>query len=326
MGAECGYLDELDCDNIQALERHIAHLENHIANLEDPSLAPVTLHDPYEQFHRMQGPHQGSVQRHRLSELSLRALACIEFRLLPFMRTFILPGQALQTDHSAALLNAIYLVGAHCSNDPQMHGLQAELLTLTLEHLAVGLNNPTPTAIMHALQTEVLLASYFFSNNCALEGTYRANAAADMALACRLHVIGSLCGPTSDVLPISIPYRLAVPANVVEMGECINAFWTVYALDKAWSFALGYASAFTDDERKGTEIDVPWPLTVHDNMPASLRTVKVFVYGASPAHAQESWLALHAKAISLMEHATRTASLISGGEHLPYHSDQSRDL
>lgn len=194
-----------------------------------------------------------------------------------------------------------------------MHGLQAELLTLTLEHLAVGLNNPTPTAIMHALQTEVLLASYFFSNNCALEGTYRANAAADMALACRLHVIGSLCGPTSDVLPISIPYRLAVPANVVEMGECINAFWTVYALDKAWSFALGYASAFTDDERKGTEIDVPWPLTVHDNMPASLRTVKVFVYGASPAHAQESWLALHAKAISLMEHATRTASLISGG-------------
>lgn len=74
MGAECGYLDELDCDNIQALERHIAHLENHIANLEDPSLAPVTLHEPYEQFHRMQGPHQGSVQRHRLSELSLRAL------------------------------------------------------------------------------------------------------------------------------------------------------------------------------------------------------------------------------------------------------------
>lgn len=149
------------------------------------------------------------------------------------MRTLALSGQAHQTDHSAALLNAIYLVGACCSSDPQMRGLQAELLTLTSEHLALGLNNPTPTVFMHALQTEVLLANYFFSNKRALEGTYRANAAAAMALACRLHVIGSVRGPTSDVLPISIPYRLAAPTNVVEMGERINAFWTIYALDKA---------------------------------------------------------------------------------------------
>ncbi|EED83463.1 predicted protein [Postia placenta Mad-698-R] len=191
--------------------------------------------------------------------------------------------------------------------------LQEELLTLTSEYLTVGLNNPTPTAFMHALQMEVLLASYFFSNNRTLEGTYRANAVAAMALACRLHVIGSVCGPTSNVWPISILYRLAAPTNVVEMGERINAFWTIYALDKAWSFALGYASAFMDDKRKGTEIDVPWPLTVYDNMLVSLHTVKVFVSGASPAHAQESLLALCVKAILLMEHATRIVNLFPGG-------------
>lgn len=58
-------------------------------------------------------------------------------------------------------------------------------------------------------------------------------------------------------------------------------------------------------------------------MPAGLRTVKAFVSGTSPAHAQESLLALHAKAISLMEHATRIAHFIAGGTgYVPVEASQ----
>lgn len=355
VASECGYNDEPPPDSVSGLQRQIARLENRIASLINPSFTPITLHDPYERYHQWQAQsratpqnqdpthnqtpvqtpmqrqpslqRQSPVEDHCLSEQSLQALFnsftnhAVEFgfflQMPRFLQALPQPGQANQADHTVALLNAIYLVGAHFSNDPQLHGLQAELFLRASEHLAVRLINSTSTAVMHALQAEVLLANYCFSNHRTLEGTYHANAAASMALACKLHMIRSSRILQSSASPMNLDaqYRLTPPVDAAEEGERIDAFWTIYVLDKSWSLALGYDSVFADDEQKGTEIDVPWPSVSYENgqMPAGLRTVKTFVFGAHDLDSEICLLALQAKAMVLFEYATRAANFTATG-------------
>ena len=48
----------------------------------------------------------------------------------------------------------------------------------------------------------------------------------------------------------------------VQAGEQVDAFWTVFILDKMWVVALGAASSITDQITGGTPISTPWPLSM----------------------------------------------------------------
>ncbi|KAJ3558426.1 hypothetical protein NM688_g927 [Phlebia brevispora] len=49
--------------------------------------------------------------------------------------------------------------------------------------------------------------------------------------------------------------------DAVQAGELVNAFWTVFILDKLWAVALGASSSITD-HISGVPISTPWPLSM----------------------------------------------------------------
>ena len=163
--------------------------------------------------------------------------------------------------HARTLMNAVYLLGAYFSSDTGLQNLQGELLAYTLQDLSAALIDLTPPAIIDILQAEVLLTYYFFSNNRTVEGVYHMDAASAIVLASRLHQIRSarysaIAGGTPS------RYQLIPTADPVEEGQRLNAFWTTFILDRNWSMALGRTPVLTDEERKGTEVDSPWPRSI----------------------------------------------------------------
>lgn len=161
--------------------------------------------------------------------------------------------------HTSTLLNTIYLLGAYLSNDLPTRALQERFLSAIPEHRAVALAEITPGTVMYILQAEILLANYYFAQDRTLESAYHCSAASAIVLACKLHHTRS-ARDIPGVFAGTMQFRLDPPADHVEEGERMNAFWVAYILDKCLSFALGSPSALTDEEEKGTQIDVPWPL------------------------------------------------------------------
>lgn len=158
-------------------------------------------------------------------------------------------------------MNAVYLLGAYFSSDPNLNNLHEELLAYTLQDLSTTLIDITPLAIIDILQVEVLLTYYFFSNNRTVEGVYHMDAASSIVLASRLHQIRSTRYSTIAGWTPS-QYQLAPTIDPTEEGQRVNAFWTTFILDQNWSTAIGRTPVLADEERKGTVIDTPWPRSI----------------------------------------------------------------
>lgn len=115
-----------------------------------------------------------------------------------------------------------------------------------------------PHNIVHVIQAEVLLSTYFFSMSRLLEGKYHCSAAVSLALSCRLNKIRSAqVSPDIDYAQV---FNMKPPVDAIEEGERINAFWSVFVLDKSWAVALGTPPFIYDDGSAGGSIDTPWPL------------------------------------------------------------------
>ena len=54
-------------------------------------------------------------------------------------------------------------------------------------------------------------------------------------------------------------FRLDPPADAIEQGERILAFWQVYDLDRCWSVALQRPTIIPDSKHPRTSITTPWP-------------------------------------------------------------------
>ena len=59
--------------------------------------------------------------------------------------------------------------------------------------------------------------------------------------------------PLSDV-------ESSFPRDATEEGERINAFWTVFVLDRCWSVWMQSPSVLIDETSASTQVDTPWPL------------------------------------------------------------------
>ncbi|KAI0358120.1 hypothetical protein OH77DRAFT_1494441 [Trametes cingulata] len=312
---DCEYLDGPGPTQNQILEGEIARLEGRIAQLSAGS-APLTLHDPYAAWHQAQRSAQNNND-------PMRALVrqfvqhATEFGFFLHIHRFLDKVFSPGSSHSNSLrilLNVIYLIGARLSSNSQVQAQEQAYLTRALQHLPTALPED-PRGAIYVMQAEVLLANYFFNSDRKLEGVYHTNAAVSIAMASKLHMIRS--ARRSRTAADATTYRLPPPVDLLEEGERINGFWTVFILDRCWAVATGSVPAFTDDESAGTQIDTPWPMDLarYQSHPfpsdfRSVKTVQSFISGVEgdANMASQSILAMHAKAAILYEGATRLAS------------------
>lgn len=108
---------------------------------------------------------------------------------------------------------------------------------------------------MHTLQAEIPLSYYFFASGRVLEGKYHTAAAISLSLSSSLHQVRSE--------NYSTPGILQPPADVVEEGERIHAWWTVMIMDKCWAVGLSEDPGFAHRDNMAM-VDTPWPLEVDD--------------------------------------------------------------
>ncbi|KZT71081.1 hypothetical protein DAEQUDRAFT_666500 [Daedalea quercina L-15889] len=316
---ECVYGQDAEESGIQLLEERISRLQGRIAFLESNTAGPILLHDPYAQTREDQPPRPvrpAARERQILMRSFSGGASQVGFFLhVPrFLQRMSALSLSTAPKHASTLINAVYLLGAYFSTDPNLQNLQSDLLADTLQDLSAALIELNPPAIIDVLQAEILLTYYFFSNSRTVEGVYHIDAASAIVLASKLHQIRS--GRYSAVAGgHASRYDLAPPVDAIEEGQRINAFWVVFILDRNWSKALGRTPVLTDDESKGTGIDTPWPRSIetYESNPLpegfrGFRTVQRFLYYPIFMNEEQNPLATHAKAAVLYSSAARVAA------------------
>ncbi|KAJ7646037.1 hypothetical protein DFH06DRAFT_581858 [Mycena polygramma] len=166
------------------------------------------------------------------------------------------------TSRSSALLNAIYMWGAHFSSDLQReHRFKHKALQCAATEL-------TPKSFLHTVQAEVLLSHFFFRTGCFLEARAHTATAVALVVGGGLNQIRSLNQPDGAVIGIAAAdeqeLRLRAPTDALEEGERINGFWAVFMLQKNLSVALEPPTRVCGVFEGGMNIDTPWPLDISD--------------------------------------------------------------
>ncbi|KAJ7252370.1 hypothetical protein B0H12DRAFT_1117985 [Mycena haematopus] len=216
---------------------------------------------------------------------------------------------AVQSARPWALLNALYMWGAHLSSDRQR---ELHFKHKVLQSVAAEL---TPQSFLHTIQTEVLLSHYFFRTGHFLEARAHTATAAALALGGGLHQIRSLNHPDIPVMEITEEndqeIHLRPSADEIEEGERINGFWAVFMLQKNLAVALEPPSRVCGVfEAGGMQIDTPWPLEMSDYKQGLLTsdvrgdsTVRNFLQQTPNYHERSSIPTLNVKACILLHRA-----------------------
>lgn len=152
----------------------------------------------------------------------------------------------------SVLRNAVYLWGINLSGNPQYTSKEAIFLGRTLRsvHLSLSSAQQQQTNTLMLLQAEILLAYYFFHSNRLLEGKFHASAAVSLAIMCNLHR-----GLSNNAARAYLP----PPADPIEEGERIHAWWTTFILDKSWVVGLAAPSIINETQEANAIVDTPWP-------------------------------------------------------------------
>ncbi|KIY45191.1 hypothetical protein FISHEDRAFT_76865 [Fistulina hepatica ATCC 64428] len=179
-----------------------------------------------------------------------------------FQETALLP-----MDHpdrpGNVLLSAACLWSLHLSPGPQTQVIHDRLLSDTVNLLAreVPLVE-RPYNIVHFIQAELLMCSFFFRNGKLTEGKYHLSKACSLALSSRLYKREIR---QSEFMGTYVP-SLAPPIDAIEQGDRIRCFWAVYGYDQVWAIALNAPTNFSNE----SDIDIPWP---KDNYRSSVQSL-----------------------------------------------------
>ncbi|KAK7019635.1 hypothetical protein R3P38DRAFT_3554243 [Favolaschia claudopus] len=235
---------------------------------------------------------------------------------------------------SPALIYAAYLWGAHLSQSPHILPSAPYFLKRAQRHITANeICISNPTHLLQTIQAQVLLSTYLLRNNQFLEAEFHLNGAATLALGYQLHKIRS-SRPASPPL-LGVPLLLgeevypAAPADGIEEGERIRAFWTVVCLQNHLIFAANAASssaAFCLLGSPGMGIDTPWPFEIEEYERGGLRaeyrgqeTIRRFLTCVEdPTLQQRNQIStLHAKASFLLYRAMRLSASWSPALNAP---------
>ena len=73
----------------------------------------------------------------------------------------------------------------------------------------------------------------------------------------------------------------------IDEGERLQAFWTIYVMDKTWAMALESEPLLVEDGSPASRIEAPWPPVMDPHMvgrPAALRRRCLYIPPLSVAH------------------------------------------
>ncbi|TCD69269.1 hypothetical protein EIP91_008204 [Steccherinum ochraceum] len=287
---DCEYATPQGATRTQLLEENIHILEARIQELENPDSpsSSVKLHEPHVLPVNVGPLAQSSHVNERSTTEGQTTLSADEIYLLTdtfslhasrlgfFMNVprFISrvrspqrePGQSALHD---VLVSVSCLWGCRLSDGAAMQERQDQLLGLVLEQVASSLSiinsGPLSHDFISFIQAEVLLANYFFTNDRLLEGRYHSSAAVSLTLSLQLNLQKSiriqdagLSEPSATLLS-----GLPSPDDLIQIGERVNAFWTVHSLYKAWAAVLDLPSTvWAGEGPPGTQVEIPWPLSM----------------------------------------------------------------
>ncbi|KAK7436178.1 hypothetical protein VKT23_019254 [Stygiomarasmius scandens] len=295
-------------------------MESRIRELENPTQPPesIVLQNPYVESVPTQTAqtisHSGELPA-QLRQSLLTQFLTYASELGFFLNPACLSEPSATSSLSApiglhttpALSYAALLLGAQLTS-PQVVDLdiKAGLLAKTLDRTSSILSTNHPDKALHAIQIHVLLSHYFLMNDRSLEGKYNLTMAISLVLSTRLHRIrshgdseissqASLAFPGIGVVPNS---ALALPKDVAEEKERIDAFWTVLSLNSCWSSLEGTTSSFAYWKPE-LNVDTPWPGVDLDPNAQSSSTIQWFL--SNTPDGAYSIMALHAKASILFE-------------------------
>ncbi|KAL5511036.1 hypothetical protein ACEPAH_4251 [Sanghuangporus vaninii] len=145
-----------------------------------------------------------------------------------------------------ALVNAIFLWGAHFARSPTFSGEEIEQTLLSRASSQAQSQQIATQSLQYglqAVQAEILLATYLFSmGGRTLETDYHVSASVRLALGFGMNRIT----PRPSIDPI-------------EEGERISVFWKVFCLDRFWAITNGKPAALRIDGSSPVIVTTPWP-------------------------------------------------------------------
>ncbi|KAI5123184.1 hypothetical protein M0805_003951 [Coniferiporia weirii] len=253
-----------------------------------------------------------------------------------------LAGLSLQSSSAAyphgGLINAVYLWGAHfffaiggAIDTPALPQMQTDVAqafsSRASAHLQMQIEGQSPQKGLHAVQAEILLATYLFSVGGVIGGRtlgteYHVNAAVSLALGFGMHRIvsqgGSSRGPARHGHGSEVQI-VAPPLDAIEEGERIAVFWRVFCLDRQWAIVQGRPSSLRLDGDRKVAITTPWPVSPEAYEQGSaaysssrnLQPLLEFMEGQGNSTSGFSHPALSVKACLLCENASHHAALPS---------------
>lgn len=168
-----------------------------------------------------------------------------------------------------ALLNTSYLWGMHLSSSAIPPDQENMLVSHALQSSTDALSEHHPQKVLQCIQSEVLLANYFYRAGRTLKGKHHATTAASFVLSSGMYKIRSSYPETSGYCATFRANQLAAPRDAIEEGERINAFWTVLTLDAFWSTAHDMPSSISYSTT-AMRVDTPWPRMMEDYTRVSL--------------------------------------------------------
>lgn len=115
---------------------------------------------------------------------------------------------------------------------------------------------------LHAVQAEILLATYLFASGHTLEVEYHVSAAVRLALAFGMN----------NIVPQMVQvHNNVVSVDAIEEGERISVFWKAFCLDRMWATHNGKPAIISLEGDSRVMITTPLPLT-----PEEYAQVEVF--------------------------------------------------
>ncbi|KAJ3931607.1 MAG: hypothetical protein NXY57DRAFT_196468 [Lentinula lateritia] len=213
---------------------------------------------------------------------------------------------------SPALLNTTYLWGTHLSPVDALRSNETVFLNRALQQVSIEIPSAIHSAqIMHTIQAEVLLSTYFFRRNQLLEAEFHLSGAVSLAQSAGLHQIRSDRVFSSPVVSVLMETEMFLPParDVIEEGERINGFWAVYCLHRLISITLGNTSkCFGGLDSPRHEVDTPWPQEyeagLYDSGASGHSTIDFFIHGLSPTSDLNSELTSYTKAVVILHSVT----------------------
>ncbi|THU82065.1 hypothetical protein K435DRAFT_972090 [Dendrothele bispora CBS 962.96] len=169
-----------------------------------------------------------------------------------------------------ALLNAVYVIGAHFSTPAYPADTLAAFVKRALQTVSTGLQVNHTQKVIQTIQAEILVAQLLFVNGRLLEGRYHITAAASLVLSAKLNKYAGgrvtnvgVAGSAGVGAGSTLEQTLPVPKDILEEAERIRAFWTVLWMNNIWTAIDGLPSNITYTTTEA-RVDTPWPLDFAD--------------------------------------------------------------